>query len=174
MTRPPAAPGKRAQPRGLQECTDIAASSGDAVESMDTDLLRRSFTLLTKREQRLADRFYTLLFERYPATRLLFRGRSARAKGTMLLDALVLLMANLDDEVWVQDNLAALGLRHRGYGVAPEMYGWFGEVLLATFREGSGEAWTPELEAAWTEAYQIISSRMVREVPAQADLHATE
>lgn len=140
---------------------------------MDTDLLRRSFTLITKREQRLADRFYTLLFERYPATRPLFRGQSAKAKGKMLLDALVLLMANLDDEVWVDDNLAALGLRHRGYGVTPEMYGWFGEVLLVTFREVSGEAWTPRLEAAWSEAYQIIGSRMLREVPAQPDLHAT-
>jgi len=45
--------------------------------------------------------------------------------------------------------------------VTSEMYGWVGSSLLATLAEVTGPAWTPELNAAWTEAYGAIVSMMV-------------
>jgi hemoglobin-like flavoprotein len=133
---------------------------------MDPELLRHSFALITKREPQLADRFYAKLFERYPATRRLFDRRSKHAKGKMLLDALVLLLANIDDDAWVQQNLAELGHRHQSYGVTPEMYRWFGETLVETFLEISGDDWTHDVEAEWRNAYEVIGVNMRKGYPA--------
>jgi hemoglobin-like flavoprotein len=40
------------------------------------------------------------------------------------------------------------------------MYDWVGECLLATLAELAGEAWTPAVAAAWTDAYGAISGLM--------------
>jgi len=42
------------------------------------------------------------------------------------------------------------------------MYGWVGECLLVTLEEILGEAWTPRVAAAWTEAYGAISGAMIQ------------
>jgi hemoglobin-like flavoprotein len=40
------------------------------------------------------------------------------------------------------------------------MHGWVGSSLLATLEEVAGEAWTPELESAWSDAYGAIAGLM--------------
>jgi hemoglobin-like flavoprotein len=61
---------------------------------------------------------------------------------------------------WLKDTLGALGTKHVDYGVTREMYDWVGTSLLATLAEVAGPAWTPELQAAWSEAYGAIASLM--------------
>jgi hemoglobin-like flavoprotein len=46
--------------------------------------------------------------------------------------------------------------------VLDEHYGKVGSALLGTLEEGLGDAFTPELRAAWTEAFVLISSLMRR------------
>jgi hemoglobin-like flavoprotein len=38
---------------------------------------------------------------------------------------------------------------HDGYGVPPEIFPLFFEVVAETLREAAGEAWTPDMTAAW-------------------------
>ena len=56
--------------------------------------------------------------------------------------------------------IEALGRRHAGYGVKPGDYATVGRALLDTLRMGLGEAFTPEVEAAWTEAYTLLARVM--------------
>jgi hemoglobin-like flavoprotein len=42
--------------------------------------------------------------------------------------------------------------------------------LLATLAESAGEAWTPELERAWTDAYGAITQLMLAD-PDELSLH---
>jgi len=58
--------------------------------------------------------------------------------------------------------LKQLGVRHNGYGVQDEHYAKVGAALIGTLDEGLGDAFTPELRSAWTEAYMLISSLMRR------------
>ncbi|HET9621924.1 MAG TPA: globin domain-containing protein [Kofleriaceae bacterium] len=106
-------------------------------------------------------RFYEILFDRYPQARLMF-GKVSMAKQTeMLTGALVAVVDHLEDAPWLVSTLGGLGAKHVEYGVTPEMYDWVGASLLATLAEVAGPAWTPELAAAWGEAYGAIVSLML-------------
>ena len=80
----------------------------------------------------------------------------------MLTQALVAVLDHLEDATWLTDTLKAMGAKHIDYGVTDEMYGWVGDSLLSTIAEIAGSDWTPELAAAWTEAYGAIASLMQR------------
>src|SRR5262249_7724286 len=53
-----------------------------------------------------------------------------------------------------------LGERHRGYGVSADHYGRVGAALLWTLEQGLGSAFTPEVKAAWSEAYRTLAGAM--------------
>lgn len=78
----------------------------------------------------------------------------------MLQDAIVAVVDHVEDATWLTTTLHGLGGRHVGYGVTDEMYDWVGECLLATLAELAGEAWTPPVALAWTEAYGEIAGLM--------------
>jgi hemoglobin-like flavoprotein len=128
--------------------------------ALNVDLLRTSFAMVVEREPEVTHRFYDVLFRKYPQAEPLF-GRKTRAEQErMLRDMLVAVIDHLEDGPWLQSQLAALGQKHVGYGVQPEMYGWVGDSLLETLRQVAGAAWTPELEEAWSQAYGAVAGLM--------------
>ena len=42
-----------------------------------------------------------------------------------------------------------------------EHYPVVGEVLISSMAQVAGEAWTPEYEQAWTEAFAIVAGAML-------------
>lgn len=128
--------------------------------SLNVSLLRSSFDLVLERQPDLTPRFYEILFSRYPQVRPLFGRRSQQEQAKMLQEALVAVVDHLEDATWLEDNLRAMGRKHVEYGVTEEMYDWVGDSLLSTLAEVAGDEWTPELEAAWKEAYGAIASLM--------------
>jgi len=64
----------------------------------------------------------------------------------------------------------SLGTRHVVYGVRDKDYDTVGQALLWTLRKGLGEAFTPDVEAAWTNVYATLAAEMqsVAGVPAGA------
>jgi hemoglobin-like flavoprotein len=56
--------------------------------------------------------------------------------------------------------LRSLGVRHAGYGVHAVHYDMVGDALLATLRDGLGDAFTPDVEDAWAAMYALASSTM--------------
>jgi hemoglobin-like flavoprotein len=133
---------------------------------LDPDLLRSSFALVIEREPKMTKRFYEILFERYPQARELFGRNSEAAQQAMLQEALVAVVDHLEDADWLAATLGAQGIKHVSYGVTPEMYDWVGASLLVTLAEIAGDGWTPQLEAAWTEAYGAIVGLMLAPIPA--------
>ena len=128
--------------------------------SIDPEMLRRSFALVVERAPDVTGRFYDLLFARHPALRGMF-SRNARAKQEeMLARAIGAVLDHLEAPGWLASNLAALGARHAGYGVRPEMYSWVGDALLSTLAEIAGDDWTQALAAQWTEAYGVVVTLM--------------
>lgn len=139
--------------------------------ALNVPLLRQSFELVVERQPQITPRFYEILFERYPAARPLFGRNSAENQQKMLQDALVAVVEHLEDAPWLHQTLTALGRKHVGYGVTDEMYGWVGDALLTTLGEIAGKDWTPELKAAWTEAYQAIVSMALEGAKAERAEH---
>jgi hemoglobin-like flavoprotein len=54
----------------------------------------------------------------------------------------------------------SLGTRHVSYGVRDKDYDTVGQALLWTLRKGLGEAFTPDVEAAWSNVYTTLASEM--------------
>jgi chemotaxis signal transduction protein/hemoglobin-like flavoprotein len=128
---------------------------------LQLDLLEQSFDLLAPRGEELVERFYEILFERAPAAEPLFAQTDMKRQKAMLLGALVLVRNSLRDLDGLVPKLEAMGARHVAYGALPDHYPVVGEALLAALAELAGEAWTDDLEAAWTEAYGLVSSVML-------------
>lgn len=128
--------------------------------ALDVPLLRRSFALVLERNSNPTHRFYEILFSRYPAVRPLFGRHSQERQERMLAEALSSVIDHLDDAPWLDEQLCALGARHREYGVTDEMYDWVGDALLATLAEISAPDWSAEHEAAWAAAFGAIARRM--------------
>lgn len=128
--------------------------------ALNVGLLRSSFEVVANANPRFVTRFYEILFERYPQAKPLFPANGMARQEEMLTGALIAVVDHLEDAPWLQQTLGALGAKHVGYGVRPEMYDWVGGSLLATLAEVAGPAWTPELNAAWAEAYGAIVSMM--------------
>jgi hemoglobin-like flavoprotein len=128
--------------------------------ALNVPLLRNSFEMVIERQPQLTPRFYEILFSRYPQVKPLFGHKAQHKQAEMLQQALVAVMDHLEDATWLVDTLGAMGRKHIEYGVKDEMYPMVGASLLATLAEVAGKDWTPELEAAWSEAYGAIASLM--------------
>ena len=70
-------------------------------------------------------------------------------------------VANLDRLETIVPAVQDLGRRHATYGVKATHYDTVGAVLLWTLGQGLGDAFTPPVKAAWTEAYTTLSTVMM-------------
>lgn len=129
--------------------------------SLDVEALRSSFALVVDRCPTLTLRFYEILFERHPEAESLFVNNSRDQQAKMLAEALGAVLDKLEDAPWLSQTLQAMGAKHVGYGVTDAMYPWVGECLIATLAEVAQDAWTDQLEQAWTDAYGAISGLML-------------
>jgi hemoglobin-like flavoprotein len=127
---------------------------------MNVTLLRTSFAALTPRATELVDRFYAILFERYPQVRPLFAHTNFPEQKKHLVQALALVVANLEKGDFLKSTLGGLGAKHVRYGVRDEHYAAVGECLLAAMAEIAGTIWTDELRREWTGAYGAVASMM--------------
>jgi nitric oxide dioxygenase len=128
---------------------------------LDIDSLETSFDAVASRGDELMDVFYSRLFTVAPAVKPLFAGVDLKRQKGMLLAALVLLRRSLRDLDAIAPKLRDLGARHVRYGALPEHYPVVGEVLIGSMAQIAGDAWTPEFEAAWTEAFGIVAGLMI-------------
>ena len=125
-------------------------------------LVQESFSKVAPIADQAAVIFYDRLFEVAPQVRLMFPNdmREQRKKLMATLAVVVNGLANLEA---VLPAASALAKRHVSYGAKPEHYPVVGGALLWTLEQGLGEAWTPEVAAAWTAAYGTLSTYMISE-----------
>ena len=129
---------------------------------MNTDtinLVQRSFAQVRPAAAGAADLFYRRLFELDPDLRRLFTSDIGE-QGARLMAMIGLAEDGLDDLDALTPAVQDLGVRHRGYGVRPEHYDTVGEALLWTLGQGLGDAFTPDVRAAWAEVYGLLAGVM--------------
>jgi len=128
---------------------------------MDSDLLRKTWAEVTARHGEAVPRwFYATLFLAAPYLRPLFGAdmTEQRRKITAMLTLVVRGAHDLDTVVPV---LQRLGRDHRRFRVGEDAYDAVGEALLSTLEHFLGDAWTPDVEATWTEAYGAVANAMI-------------
>jgi hemoglobin-like flavoprotein len=125
-------------------------------------LVQRSFSKVVPISRHAAELFYGRLFEIAPDVKPLFRGDMSE-QGRKLMATLAVVVNGLTNLAAVLPAASALAKKHVGYGVKPEHYGPVGAALLWTLERGLGPEWTPDLAAAWTAAYTVLSDFMIKE-----------
>jgi NAD(P)H-flavin reductase/hemoglobin-like flavoprotein len=129
--------------------------------SQEPTLIKESFARVEHVADKVAAFFYARLFLESPDLRDMFP-LMMDVQRSRLLRALVQVVQGLDSPVQLDQFLAQLGHDHRKYGVRPEHYGAIGRSLIAAIREYTeAGGWTPDVEAAWLNAYAALSQRMI-------------
>lgn len=122
-------------------------------------LVQASWEKVLPIQDTAAELFYGKLFELDSGLKPLFKGdmKEQGRKLMMMITTAVRGLGNLSALVPAVQNL---GKRHVGYGVKTEDYGTVGIALLWTLEKGLGDAFTPEVKAAWTEVYTVLATTM--------------
>jgi hemoglobin-like flavoprotein len=135
-----------------------------------TKLVQQSFAKVAPISDQAAIIFYNRLFEVAPSVKAMFPENMTEQR-KKLMATLAVVVNGLSDLPAILPAASALAIRHVSYGAKREHYPVVGAALLYTLEKGLGEAWTPDVAAAWTTAYEMLSGYMVAEAygrPSQA------
>ncbi|MBE3560425.1 MAG: hypothetical protein IMW89_14550 [Ktedonobacteraceae bacterium] len=145
----------------LRQVDCIRLRSERKVLVMNKTLLKESFAMIAPYKEAFARSFYERLFEEYPETRALFARTDMRRQQGALMATLATVVAGVERGENLTPVLQHLGSKHKKYGAKTEHYTLVGAVLLETLHDYLGSRFTPEIQEAWEEAYEIISLQMI-------------
>jgi hemoglobin-like flavoprotein len=123
-------------------------------------LVQLAFQQIAPRAEQVGFAIYERIFELDPSSRALFR-EDMRPQVKRFVAALSTVVGSLDNLTPILESIRSLGRRHASYGVEPRHFELGGIALLATLEAELGNAYTPEMRAAWTRAYDILAGAMV-------------
>jgi NAD(P)H-flavin reductase/hemoglobin-like flavoprotein len=123
-------------------------------------LIRESYAVVQPRAEEAVRFFYATLFAIAPATRELFAANMETQHGRMLR-ALMHIVQKIDQPDDLLPFLRQLGRDHRKFGVLTQHYDVMGTALVTTLKQYAGQAWTPQVEKAWIDAYGLIAKTML-------------
>ncbi len=153
-------PDPHAPPAATTKATSAASGSG-LFSPRTVELVQKSWGAVMPISEVAAKLFYDRLFELDPTVRPLFKP-DLRDQKKKLMQTLAVAVDGLTNPAKLVPVLESLGARHAGYRVVDRHYDLVGAALLWTLREGLGEAFTVEVEQAWTEVYTVIADVMKR------------
>jgi len=131
------------------------------------DLVQQSAAAVDPVLEPFAVAFYDRLFREHPAVRPMFP-TDPEVQATKLAGELRRIVGALLAPERFAKQVRSLGARHQAYGAQPAHYAAVGSVLLATFADQLGDAFTPELHDAWAAAYGTIAALMIEAQEAAA------
>ena len=129
------------------------------MNTLQIEQVRNSFSALAPKADEFAAQFYHRLFELDPALRPMFPAGLAE-QGRKLTQMLAAAVGMLNRPQQLIPALESLGRRHAGYGVRDEHYSTVGSALLLTLEAMLQEHFTPEVRAAWTALYEVVSTTL--------------
>jgi len=135
------------------------ASRSIAMNPEQIMLVQASVEVVLPTADTAAALFYRNLFELDPSLRPLFRS-DMQEQGRKLMTMLRFVVKGLNRLDTLVPQVQALGRRHAGYRVLDAHHDTVGAALLATLRQGLGDAFTPEVAAAWAAAYTLLAETM--------------
>jgi hemoglobin-like flavoprotein len=122
-------------------------------------LVQKSWRQVLPISDTAADLFYQELFRLDPGLRALFKG-DMKEQGRKLMAVMSVVVQGLPRVEALMPQVQDLGRRHARYGVRPQHYDTVAAALLWTLGRGLGDAFTPEVKAAWAETYTVLARTM--------------
>ena len=116
---------------------------------MDADSVTLSLELAALKGD-LAPLVYARLFVRHPEMEAQFvRDTNGAVRGEMLARVFEMVLDYVDAGAYAEGMIRNEVVTHDGYGVPPEVFPLFFDVVAESVREAADRAWTPEMALAW-------------------------
>ena len=130
------------------------------LEPIDSPALLRGLEMFAHHEPQITERFYEIFFERRPDAVELFGAHSIAEREEMIRETLHSVHALYEGQVWLEENLVALGKSHREYGVTQDMYPSFVDSLIECGQEILGDEFDAATVVSLRAAISQIAERM--------------
>ncbi len=147
------------KPQAAKPAAPVREAQDSPVSARDRQLVQSTFAKVEPIAMVAARTFYEKLFELDPALRKLFKG-DMEEQGRKLMAILKVAVKGLDNLPKLVPAVQDLGRRHVGYGVKDRDYDTVAAALIWTLGQGLQDAFTPEVEAAWTKVYTLLADTM--------------
>jgi nitric oxide dioxygenase len=108
----------------------------------------------------ITTRMYDVLFEKYPETKALFSGAPGD-QPKILAAAVAAYAMNIDNLKVLGDAVGRMTAAHVRTQVKAEHYPMVGDALLTAMVDVLGDAATPAILDAWTEAYFFLGDLLI-------------
>lgn len=123
-------------------------------------LIQDSFAKVEPIAGQAGEAFYARLFEIAPEVRPMFQGDIIEQSGK-LMTTLGIVVKGLTDLPKIVPVAESLAKAHVDFGVTADQYAPVGAALIDTLATGLGDDFTPDVQAAWEEAYGVLSGVMI-------------
>ncbi|PWW08517.1 nitric oxide dioxygenase [Paenibacillus cellulosilyticus] len=133
------------------------------LSAQTVSIIKSTVPVLAEHGLEITKTFYSRMFARHPELLNIFnhanqkQGRQQQA----LANAVYAAAAHIDNIGAILPAVKLIAHKHRSLGIKPEHYPIVGENLLAAIQEVLGDAATPEIIAAWGEAYGFIADAFI-------------
>jgi hemoglobin-like flavoprotein len=117
--------------------------------------------------------FYARLFESNPELKRLFSQTNMPEQRRKFIVMMSEIVRVIDKPELLVSEIADSGRRHVHYGVQDRDYDDVGAALLWAVDQALGERSTPEIRAAWREAYDLLAAVMRRAALRESGTHGT-
>jgi len=131
------------------------------ISSNTIKIVKSTAPVLAEQGEAITQVFYKRLFVRHPKMKNIFN-MTHQKKGTqpkVLANAIFMYAQYIDQLEVLGGAVESIAQKHVSLTITPEMYPIVGENLLAG--EVLGAAATPEIVAAWAEAYQALADILI-------------
>lgn len=112
-------------------------------------------------DQNFGSQFYEVFFGRCPDAKLLFDGVDMKRQALVITMALQMIEQYYSNGYSAIDHyLRHLGMRHKNWSIAKDMYADWSESMLAALEKFHAADWSNELRDEWQQAIEAATEVM--------------
>ena len=134
-------------------------------------IVKSTIPLLESVGPTITNHFYARMFKHTPELQHIFNmsHQHSGKQAVALFSAIAAYAKYIDNLPVLQNAVERIAQKHTSFSIQPHHYDIVGEHLLATLRELAPEAFTAEVESAWSAAYNQLASVFIAR---EGDLYA--
>ena len=123
------------------------------------DIIKSTIPLLENAGPALTSHFYQRMFSHNPELQDIFNMSNQKTgrQQVALFEAIAAYAKNIENLSALTSAVERIAQKHTSFNIQPDHYAIVGHHLIETLRELATAAFTPEVESAWTSAYQFLA-----------------
>ena len=123
------------------------------------DVVKSTIPLLESAGPALTAHFYQRMFSHNPELKDIFNMTHQRTgrQGVALFEAIAAYAKHIENLAALTAAVERIAHKHTSFNIQAEHYQIVGHHLIETLRELAGDAFSPEVEEAWTAAYLFLA-----------------